>query len=110
VLTTIEEPARGPAADEGVRPTIDADGRNWENYVALVYPAFPLVCRMKGVALFELDDPESALAAFDHAIALDPTYHRARAGKRAALARLAQLSSRFSPPPTSPDKPSPSDR
>ena len=35
VLTTIEEPARGPAADEGVRPTIDADGRNWENYVAL---------------------------------------------------------------------------
>jgi hypothetical protein len=26
VLTTIEEPARGPAADEGVRPTIDADG------------------------------------------------------------------------------------
>jgi hypothetical protein len=27
----IEEPARGPAADEGVRPTIDADGRNWEN-------------------------------------------------------------------------------
>jgi len=39
---------------------------------------------MKGVALLELDDPESALAAFDHAIALDPTYHRARAGKRAA--------------------------
>jgi hypothetical protein len=35
VLTTIKEPARGPAADEGVRPTIDADGRNWENYVAL---------------------------------------------------------------------------
>jgi hypothetical protein len=35
VLTTIEEPARGPAADEGVRPTIDADGRNWENYVVL---------------------------------------------------------------------------
>jgi hypothetical protein len=26
-----EEPAWGPAADEGVRPTIDADGRNWEN-------------------------------------------------------------------------------
>jgi hypothetical protein len=31
----IEEPARGPAGPEGtpegVRPTIDADGRNWEN-------------------------------------------------------------------------------
>jgi hypothetical protein len=39
VLTMIEEPARGPAGPEGtpegVRPTIDADGRNWENYVAL---------------------------------------------------------------------------
>jgi hypothetical protein len=42
VLTTIEEPARGPAADEGVRPTIDADGRNWENYVALVCIGWPL--------------------------------------------------------------------
>ena len=31
----IEEPARGPAADEGVRPTIDADGRNWENEATL---------------------------------------------------------------------------
>jgi hypothetical protein len=41
VLTTIEEPARGPAADEGVRPTIDADGRNWENYVALGTIACP---------------------------------------------------------------------
>ena len=30
-IAMIEEPARGPAADEGVRPTIDADGRNWEN-------------------------------------------------------------------------------
>jgi hypothetical protein len=41
VLTTIEEPARGPAADEGVRPTIDVDGRNWENYVALGTIACP---------------------------------------------------------------------
>jgi hypothetical protein len=28
-IVAIEELARGPAADEGVRPTIDADGRNW---------------------------------------------------------------------------------
>jgi hypothetical protein len=32
---------QGPAADEGVRPTIDADGRNWENYVALGRIACP---------------------------------------------------------------------
>jgi lipoprotein NlpI len=43
------------------------------DHAVAVYPGFPLVCRMKGVALLELDDPESALAAFDHAIALDPT-------------------------------------
>src|ERR1035441_8539531 len=30
-LVTIDKPARGPAADEGVRPTIYAGGRNWEN-------------------------------------------------------------------------------
>src|SRR3989442_11346162 len=30
-----ERPARGPAADQGVRPTIYADGRLWEKLVAL---------------------------------------------------------------------------
>jgi len=35
VLATIEEPARGPAADQGVRPTKYAGVRSWENDVAL---------------------------------------------------------------------------
>ena len=30
-LATIDKPARGPGADAGVRPTIYAGGRNWEN-------------------------------------------------------------------------------
>jgi hypothetical protein len=35
MLTNVDEPAGGPTADEGVRPTKDADERNRENYVAL---------------------------------------------------------------------------
>jgi hypothetical protein len=31
----IEKPTRGSAADVGVRPTIYADARKWENYAAL---------------------------------------------------------------------------
>lgn len=30
-----QEPARGPAADQGVRPTINAAARLWENYRTL---------------------------------------------------------------------------
>src|SRR5262249_55901271 len=32
-------PARGPAADEGVRPTTFAGVRLWENYAAFGFPA-----------------------------------------------------------------------
>jgi hypothetical protein len=51
-----EEPARGPAADEGVRPTIDADRRNWENQVALGFsPAF---VEEHGVSYMRVKSPE----------------------------------------------------
>jgi hypothetical protein len=36
-LATIDKPARGPAADEGVRPTIYTGARYRENEVALGY-------------------------------------------------------------------------
>src|SRR5580704_4039473 len=34
VLPNDDEPARGPAADEGGRPTFYASARSWDNYAA----------------------------------------------------------------------------
>ena len=41
-LATVGRPTRGSAADQGVRPTIYADARKWENYAALGTIAPPL--------------------------------------------------------------------
>jgi hypothetical protein len=35
VIAPLDKPARGPAADQGVRPTICPGARRWEKYVAL---------------------------------------------------------------------------
>src|ERR1035437_263604 len=35
VIATLDKPARGPAADRGVRPTICPGARFWKKYVAL---------------------------------------------------------------------------
>jgi hypothetical protein len=41
VLRRKKRPTRGSAADVGVRPTICADVRKWENYAALAKIACP---------------------------------------------------------------------
>jgi hypothetical protein len=58
VLTQPEKPARGPAADEGVRPTIYAGARLQENYVALTVRER----RFSPLAFFAASEADGAVA------------------------------------------------